>query len=182
MKDECLGAGRLSRKPCPVRRFERIGGTSGAKTSCFTKILRNLRAQRRCFDAENERKPRGVCETDPPQTSSGAVFAEGGAPKSQTALGNRWPGAATSDQELNANIKPRFRPALCEGEREQHHQQKQQNQPEVLYLACLSSRCKRQDEPQVSYLAVLFNPEIVCLCGVAVCTFAALVEPSLILI
>ena len=48
------------------------------------------------------------------QTPSGAVFAEGQALKSQTALGNRWPGAATSDQELNANIKPRFRPALYE--------------------------------------------------------------------
>ncbi len=35
------------------------------------------------------------------QTPSGAVFAEGQALKSQTALGNRWPGAATSDPDLN---------------------------------------------------------------------------------
>ena len=35
------------------------------------------------------------------QTPSVAVFAADRAPKSQTALGNRWPGAAGSDPGLN---------------------------------------------------------------------------------
>ena len=109
MKSDGLGAGRLSRKPRPVRRFERFGAPMVSETSCFIKLLRFVGVRRQCFDASNEREPQGVCETDPPQTPSGAVFAEGRAPKSQTALGNRWPGAATSDQEPNTNVKPRFR-------------------------------------------------------------------------
>ena len=99
MKDERLGPGRPERKPCPVRRFERFGRTSGTKTSCFTRLLRFVGVRCRCLDASNEREPHGVCETDPPQTLSGAVFAADRAPGSQTALGNRWPGAAGSDQE-----------------------------------------------------------------------------------
>ncbi len=109
MKTDGLGAGRRSRKPRPVRRFERFGEPMVSETSCFTRFLLNLRVRCRCFGAENKRTLRVVSETDPPQTPSVAVFAEGRAPKSQTALGNRWPGAATSDQEPNTNVKPRFR-------------------------------------------------------------------------
>ena len=86
MKRECLGAGRLYRKPCPVRRFDRFDRTSGTKTSCFTRLLRFVGVRCRRFDAPNEREPHGVCETDPPQTPSGAVFAADRAPGSQTAF------------------------------------------------------------------------------------------------
>ncbi len=104
MKSDGLGAGRLSRKPRPVRRFERFGAPMVSEISCFTKLLRFVGVRRRCFDASNERAPRGVCETDPPQTPSGAVFAADRAPKSQTALGTRWPGCAGSDHDQKNTI------------------------------------------------------------------------------
>ena len=86
MKSDGLCAGRLSRKPHHVRCFERLGAPMVSDTSCFTKLLRFVGVRRRCFDASNERTPRGVCEMDPPQTPFGAVFAADRAPKSQTAL------------------------------------------------------------------------------------------------
>ena len=89
MKSGGLGAGRLSRKPRPVRGFERFSAPMVSEISCFTQLLRFVGVRRRWFDASNERAPRGVCEADAPQPPSGAVFAEGEAPKSQTALGNR---------------------------------------------------------------------------------------------
>ena len=39
-ENDGLGAGRLSRKPRPVQRFERLGAPMVSETSCFTRFLR----------------------------------------------------------------------------------------------------------------------------------------------
>ncbi len=104
MNTDGLGTGRRSRKPRPAQRVQRFGETNGLGDSVFCKVSANYDG----FGA-------GVfvlvvsdslvflsgllCKTP-----SGAVFAEGRAPKSETALGNRWPGAATSDPELKTIV------------------------------------------------------------------------------
>ena len=42
-----------------------------------------------------------------------AVFAEGRAIKSQTALGNRWPGVATSDPDLITTVRSHENIVIC---------------------------------------------------------------------
>ena len=42
-----------------------------------------------------------------------AVFAEGRAIKSQTALGNRWPGVATSDPDLITTVRVHENIVIC---------------------------------------------------------------------
>ena len=63
-----------------------------AETLYFTMFLCLPIAKTSCF--------RRVSSKTPP----GARFAKGRAPWSQTALGNRWPGAAGSDQELKNTV------------------------------------------------------------------------------
>ncbi len=100
MKSDGLGAGRLSRKPRPVRRVERFGAPMVSETSCFTRFLRTMTFSVQFVFVILLAKTL-FFEGFALQTPSVAVFAEGQELKSQTALGNRWPGAATSDPDLN---------------------------------------------------------------------------------
>ena len=77
MKRDGLGAGRLLRKPPPVRCFERFGAPMVSATSCFTSFVRNMTLSvPLCFEvfvSENL-----LCvDWFALQTPSVAVFAEG---------------------------------------------------------------------------------------------------------